>query len=510
MTFQWFYRISVLFLFLPLATAATFFVSPRGNDEASGTQPSEAWKSIARVNRHLSQHGFHAGDAVLFKGGCSFRGNLIIDRAHGGAPSQPALVTSYGSGCATLLAGIGTGLLIRETPWITISNLTIQADVGNGGDGIRCDRNEESPVRIAGLSLLDCRIVGFDWHGIMIDAAQHTNGFEYLRIDGCTAMSNRYAGIMVYGGNPFGRSWYPHAHISIFNCISINNLGDPDQLQFHSGSGIFVDGVDQATISGCFAAGNGAECRNDAGGPVGIWAHASREVIIEHCESFNNHSCLRDGGGFDLDGGCEDSVMRWNFSHQNHGPGFLVYNYSGAAYQNRGCRVMENISMDDGERGSGYAGIQVGSESGCQILSLQISRNTIIAPEGSVAALRISGHGIDATIQSNLVIAPPHGILVSLSGYNHRLAFVRNRYWREDGIPVFLIDTRWAVASLGEWHNSTGPEQRFRSQSEEFVNPHLSHFRLDPALPRKPGRRWPSIRHSLGEGIGAPWQLPGS
>ncbi len=510
MKLPWLCKLWLLSFCCLSVSATTFFVSPRGNDEASGTRPADPWKSVARVNRYLSENGLKPGDSILFKGGSSFPGNLVIDRARGGAPSRPALIASYGSGTATLLPGKESGVLIRETPWITVSNLNLTADRENVGDGIRCDRNEESSARIPGLSLIDCRIVGFGWHGIMIDAVQHTNGFENLRIDGCITQGNRYAGIMVYGGNPTGRSWYPHAHISIFDCVACDNSGDPDQLQFHSGSGIFVDGVDQATISRCVAFGNGLECRNDAGGPVGIWAHAAREVIIERCESFNNHSSLRDGGGFDLDGGCEDSVMRWNFSHQNHGPGFLVYNYTGAAYQSRGCRVVENVSVDDGERGTGYAGIQVGSESGCEILGLQIIRNTIIAPPGSVAAVKISGHGIDANIQSNLVTAVSHGILVSISGYGHHLAFVGNRYWREDGAPAFLIDTRWAVPSLAEWNNSTGPEQRFHAQAEEFINPHFLRPPRDQSGSTSHHPHWPTLQHVLGEGIGAPWRLPGS
>src|SRR5690349_17841176 len=48
--------------------AATYYVSPTGNDSADGKSPATAWKTIARVNNN----DFNAGDRVLFQGGKTF------------------------------------------------------------------------------------------------------------------------------------------------------------------------------------------------------------------------------------------------------------------------------------------------------------------------------------------------------------------------------------------------------------------------------------------------------
>ena len=488
--------------------AAAFFVSPRGNDDGSGASPAEAWRTIDRVNQHIQKYGLRAGDSIRFRGGARFMGHLVIDSCLGGNESQPVLISSYGRGRATLLSASETGILVRETPWVTVSNLTLEASEGNDGDGIRFDRNREGSTRLAGLTICGCSVTGFAWHGIMVDALQHTNGFEKIRIEDCVARKNRHAGIMVYGGNPTGRIGHPHSDVVIRRCLAADNPGDPDLLQHHSGSGIFVDGVDSGEVTDCVAACNGAECRSDRGGPVGIWAHASRRIVIARCESFGNQSSLRDGGGFDLDGGCEDSVMRGNFSHDNHGPGFLVYTYQGAPYSDRGCRVMENISIHDGQRGTGYAGIQIGAEGGCLILDLEVSRNTVIAPAGSVGAMRISGHNIHANVRSNLVVAPDHGVLVAVSGYKHNILFEGNRYWRTDGVPVFLVDSQWPVSSLELWKNSTGPETRFSARSEVVVNPKLKGLTEWSIRYRDREPRWPKLSHLLEAGIGAPVLRP--
>jgi hypothetical protein len=48
--------------------AATYYVSPNGNDAADGRSPQSAWKTIARVNGK----NWNPGDAVLFEGGQTF------------------------------------------------------------------------------------------------------------------------------------------------------------------------------------------------------------------------------------------------------------------------------------------------------------------------------------------------------------------------------------------------------------------------------------------------------
>ncbi|MCC7373740.1 MAG: right-handed parallel beta-helix repeat-containing protein [Verrucomicrobiales bacterium] len=499
----------LLLVFISAAADATdYYLAPRGSDDALGNSPRSAWRTLERANHLITETGLHPGDRILLQGGSTFDGHLVIDNAGGGSKDRPASIGTFGQGPAKIRCGPHTAILVRETPWIVVSNLVLQAGPQNDGDGIRFDRVQTTGRRIPGAQVLRCAMTGFGWHGIMVDASQRPDGYEHVVIADCETSANRHAGIMIYGGNPAGRSGHPHADITVHRCRSMNNLGDPTEFRHHSGSGILIDGVDGALVSECVASGNGFECRSERGGPVGIWAHAARAVIIERSESHGNRSMLRDGGGFDLDGGCEDSVLRWNFSHDNDGPGFMVYTYAGAAYSDSNCRVIGNFSWNDGRKGSGYAGLQIGAEDGCRITHLDVSGNTIIAPPDAVAAVRIVGHNIQARIATNLVLAPPAGVLVAISGLGHRLSFQHNDYWRGDGMPVFLIDTQWRIPSLASWRNSTGPDFRFTAEGDRFLDPGFR-GRIPPGRSLRTSMpRWPDFTVDSSLTSGAPLRRP--
>jgi len=245
------------------AGAAEFYVSPRGRDDGLGDSPRSAWRTLDRVNRHIAESGLGPGDRILLRGGSAFDGHLVIHGAGGGTRERPAEIATFGSGRATLRCGPHTGILVRETPWIVVSNLVLQAGPRNDG-------------------------------------------------------------------------------------------------------------------------------------------------------------------------------------------------------------------------------------------------NTIIAPRDAIVAVRITGHAVQALIRSNLVMAPPGGVLVAISGFGHRLRFENNVHWREDAVPVFLIDAQWPIPSLESWRNSTGPDFRFTAKGDRFTDPGFR-GRMPTGISRRSAEpRWPEFTVTPGLAAGAP------
>jgi len=79
------------------AFARTFYVSPRGRDDASGRSPALAWRTVARVDRARLE----PGDSVLFAAGARFTDATLVPSASGTARA-PIRFGSYGPGRAMI------------------------------------------------------------------------------------------------------------------------------------------------------------------------------------------------------------------------------------------------------------------------------------------------------------------------------------------------------------------------------------------------------------------------
>ncbi len=128
---------------------------------------------------------------------------------------------------------------------------------------------------------------------------------------------------------------------------------------------------------------------SENGGPVGIWAHSveqSRDPVLRVVRE--SHRRRADGGGFDLDGGVTNSIMQYNYSHDNDGAGYLVWNYEDAPHELRGNTVRFNVSKNDGRKHD-YGGIHIGT-SDKPVRDLLVYNNTVLvspcAPRLSRAA----------------------------------------------------------------------------------------------------------------------------
>src|SRR4051812_48403909 len=104
----------------------TIYVSnaPTADDANDGRSPHTAWRTIARVNAA----DLRAGDAVLFRGGGEFRGNLVLGPRSAGTPRRPVTVGAFGRGRATIDAGAGTGLLLRDAGGVLVRDLVFRGD----------------------------------------------------------------------------------------------------------------------------------------------------------------------------------------------------------------------------------------------------------------------------------------------------------------------------------------------------------------------------------------------
>ncbi|TIC81687.1 hypothetical protein [Nocardioides sp. GY 10127] len=78
------------------STATTYYVSPAGDDTASGTSPGTAWATLDRASAALADGDLGPGDALALRRGGSWTGTLAVTAS--GTASRPLVVRAYGSG----------------------------------------------------------------------------------------------------------------------------------------------------------------------------------------------------------------------------------------------------------------------------------------------------------------------------------------------------------------------------------------------------------------------------
>src|SRR5205814_453532 len=349
------------------ARAADYYVSPGGNDANPGTA-ANPWRSLSKVNAA----GLAPGDNVLFEGGQRFEGNLVLDERVRANPQRPITLGSFDHGRAVIDAGLGTGILIRNIGGVIIRDLIVIGDDAskNQGFGVMA-LNERGAAKLDFIRIENVEVSGFRWSGIYVGGAPtllpgfnalpgSRFGFRNVEIAHATVHDNLYCGIFVSG--PWNRvpGGYANEDVTIRDCVVHDNLGDPTYKKHHSGNGILVDDTDGGLIERSAAYHNGG-ANGSKGGPVGIWADNSNRITIQFSESYANHTGgKKDGAGFDLDGGVSNSVLQYNYSHDNDGPGFLTWNYVYAVHPLVHNVIRYNLSENDG-RQHHCGGIEVGT-----------------------------------------------------------------------------------------------------------------------------------------------------
>ena len=443
--------------------AADYFVSAAGDDSRQGTFPNIAWRTITRANLQA----LNPGDRLLFRGGDVLEGNLVVKVAGSPSAKSPITLGSYGQGKATIRAVNGTGVAIKNIGGIVIRDLIIESKdrLTNQGSGLSILNTLSGDMRLEFVRVENIEVHGFGKDGISVGGAPADNsrsGFRDVRIMGCRASNNAYVGIHVYGKHDYYAKKYSNRDVAIINCIAHDNPGDPDFLDNHSGNGILIHDVDGGLIDGCAAFGNGGLCRAKAGGPVGIWAWSSRRLVIQNCVSVRNRTGGNyDGGGFDFDGGVSESILQYNYSAENDGAGFLVYDFGAAPFRMTGNVIRFNISENDGQK-NGFAGIFVKSV-GESIECLQVYHNTVfVSPPrsggASLPAAVFVEKSKDCRFHNNLFITSGGCALVDVAKDQDGLRFQGNHYWAADG-KFLICQAGKQFSSLEEWRKQHGMER---------------------------------------------------
>lgn len=433
------------------AAPATYYVDiVAGRDSADGAAPERAWATLARA----STADLGPGDRLLLRGGQRHPGTLTLTEQDAGTPAAPVRVGSYGGGRAVVIAGTGSAVIVYNAAGIAVTDLDLvgTGPATNTGSGISFYTDLAGDRRLPYVRVQRLSARGFGASGVSVGGWNGLTGFSDVIVADVSAVGNGRAGISTFGQRKGANTGVQVIRSRAQGTTGIAGLTVP------SGSGIVLGGVDGGRIERCVATGNGAANTHHAG-PVGIWAYDANMVVIEHNESYANRTRGGDGGGFDLDGGVTNSVLQYNYSHDNDGPGFLLAQYAGAPAFG-GNVVRYNVSEHDARRGS-YGAIHLWN-GGSGLRDVRIEHNTVVVGPSSTGYPRAISLGTStANVQvRNNIFQTTGGLRTAVwaSSGQSAVVFSGNDYAATGTRPLFT----WAGSTsdgLDAWRAASGQER---------------------------------------------------
>ena len=477
--------------------ATNYYIGIKGDDNNSGTSPEQAWKNISKANKMR----FSTADSIFFEGGQVFFGSIQFDSDDNGTSRNPITIGSYGRGRAIISSGQAHGLHVHNCEGLVVKDLIF---IGAGRE-IKTDfsgiyfTKEGLPTKHLSFFRIDnVDVSGYRNGGVFFKGGSDTDkGFKDIRITNSILHDNGDKGICIWTSyNTLTRpNWWPHEDVYIAHCKAYNNSGNAGQ-KGHTGNGIVISQINRGIIEYCQAYNNGWLCDDpESGGPIGIWTWDSKDITIQFCESHHNKSNnKKDGGGFDIDGGCINCIIQYNYSHDNHAAGYGIYQFDGAR-EFKDNIVRYNISENDGLIGS-YGAVNfwaTNSSGGIQNTlfyhnTLYVSSNTGGAGIADFPADDSGKSYIHNTkIYNNIIVTAPGKKLVDIPIPSDEWTFNGNSYWTY-GDNIKIAWNKNIYTNLKQWRNKT---------NQEMLNGTPVGFEADPKL-KKPG---------YGGTIGAPTQL---
>jgi hypothetical protein len=459
----------------------TYYVSPTGNDSNSGTSPGYPWRTITKVN---AGH-YKAGDCILFEGGQTFSGSLNFTASSWpatAAAAHPFTIGSYGSGSATINSGSAGGFLAHNVAGFNLVNLNFVGHGSTSANGVRILNDLPGNVKLDYVYLANLHVSGYGGDGVLVDGENGSSGFKNVNISDVTADNNTghsgsgTAGIIVtslanYG---FGDKNAANEDVLIDHCVSYSNPGTAGNSNW-SGSGIMMANVNGGAIQSSVAADNGAH----SWGTVGIWAADATNVKIQYNESYGTMTTNgSDGDGFDLDGGVTNSVMQYNYSHDNAGAGYLVWSYNdGRVTGSSNLTVRYNVSQNDGRtKDNWYGSITIG-DAGGTLTGVDVYNNTVYQSLGNrTYAATIQGSSassIHALVANNIFYATNGSRLIKDVAGSPNVSFTGNDYYSTDPFSAIWRSTDYT--SLASWQDATGEEKIRGKRVGTTANPRLDH-----------------------------------
>ena len=307
----------------------TYFISPDGNDQASGLSIKDAWKTLERVN----QEKFQPGDKLLFKAGGVWNGQLRLQGS--GEPEKPIILTGYGGKNRPVInikRAEGAGIRLENQSWWIIDNMEVTsgmpAELGIGRQGIAAIVRGENQ-NVEGIVIRNCYI-----HDILGQLGGNGEFLNYnssailVQVQNTRGASNANTTLnnVLIEDNRIER--VDKCGIVVRSCKN-NMVVRRNYINGLGGDGIFCGGCDRGLIEynevrrTCLRTGYLDLVGGETWWPhtAAIWIQNATETVMQFNEVYDTGRQPGNGDGFayDFDFNCVRCVAQYNYSKNNAG-----------------------------------------------------------------------------------------------------------------------------------------------------------------------------------------------
>lgn len=386
----------------PPPSGTVYYVDAIGGlDSNNGTSPATAWQTWAKAVTQMAL--LTAGQAILFKGGQTWAVAAKTVLTPAGTALNPITIGSYGTGKATFTSSVDNDYTLV----LGNSGQVVRDIIFDGQD----HANNAAAIGVA-PSLNTATSNFWVWN----NEVKRFGGGGIWVATSSTNVNAKISNVTIYGNHVHD---FPDRGLTYGDGI---NLAAANVAAYSSGfagtknnSNIAIDSNIVERVPGSAIAlfqTDGFSIRRNivdaccfgtatAPTPVGIWCSSAYNGVIELNESHHNVTAGEvDGGGFDVDGDCQSVVVQHNYSHDNDGPGFLVYAYSGASIQNVAVRY--NISQNDGINSNIliYGGLHASTgAAAAPLVNVNIHNNVFYQNRATRACISLGNAGTGGTVR---------------------------------------------------------------------------------------------------------------
>ncbi len=436
------------------SSSTSYYVdSVAGRDENSGASAESPWKTLERVNRQE----FAPGESLLFKAGSRWTGQLWPKGS--GSEQRPIVIDKYGGESNPVIAGAGLAedaLLLKNQEYWEINHL----EITNTGAGPRVRRGvhvaaenygEVHHIYLRSLTIHD--VTGSDKVKVnggidyTSDGRIRRSRFVDLRIENNHIYHVDRSGIFGWSYHWVRSRWYPSLGVVVRGNV-LDDIG---------GDGIVVVATDGALIENNIVS---RANQRSAGYNAGIWPWSADNTVVQFNEVYGTRG-QRDGEGFDSDWNSRNTLVQYNYSHDNEGGFLLICNQGGmdarVSAGNVGTIVRYNISQNDHHRGINVAG---------PVASTTIYNNTIFVGRDEKVSLLLQsnwrGWASGTFLYNNIFYVQGLGEFSYARWRRKNGAHITAPGFGKSSGNIFDANVYYGVAAAKDAHGLTG-------------DPHLAH-----------------------------------